>query len=241
MGHVERVQDYDGYLLRFPGADAARAIVMFHGFPAHRNTRNLDLAIELSRRTQASIYFLHYRGLGESLGDFSFTAAVAEGVALVERVVNREKHTSVALFGASFGGLVALNAAREHAGDVQRVLLASPLLDMSEDAPLFPWLVDGVRKDVAGIFGERSPAEVRADARLLLQNHLPSRFGQELDAELEVTVLQSASDDVTPAEVARRVVPTFAAKTTYEELATDHSFQENRAAVLFEKAALVFA
>ncbi len=236
---IERVTDYPGYLIRFrPEKPSRQAILLFHGFPAYRATKNLDLAERLHHHFQRDVFLLHYRGLGESRGVFRFTEAIREAYALVDRLVEKEGFEPLAIVGHSFGGLVALNTAAEKAEKVRTAILLSPLCDLDPQQDLYTWILRGVREELPGVYGDRSEAAVLADLETIRSDYSPMKKAPSLAPHLRLGFIQALQDDTTPASATRALVARFAAPPPYLELDLDHSFTQDRARLVRELIAL---
>jgi pimeloyl-ACP methyl ester carboxylesterase len=227
---IERLTDHDGYLIRFSsGKPSPRAVLFLHGFPAHRGVKNLDLAQWVHEETGETTYVLHFRGLGESRGTFGFCDSVREATAVFDRLVSRERHQTVALVGHSFGGMVALNVAHTRPTHTDVAVLLSPLCYMEEGDPIYRWILEDSPKDWPGVFGTKTRSELVADMNEIGQKHLPSVLAPQISEGLRLAILQSATDDVTPALRARAILPSFRRPPEYLELPLDHSFTQDRA------------
>lgn len=226
---IERLTDFDGYLIRFTAdRPSPRAVLFLHGFPAHRGVKNLDLADTTFREIGDTAYVLHFRGLGESRGTFGFQDSIREATDVIDRLVSRYGHERVAVVGHSFGGMVALNAAAARPDRTDRVLLLSPLCHMEEGDSLFRWLLDEAPNEWPGVYGSQTREALLADIQAMGRSHLPSVIAPDFPDGIKLGLIQSATDTVTPAVRARELLGRFRRKPEYLELALDHSFTENR-------------
>jgi pimeloyl-ACP methyl ester carboxylesterase len=235
---IERVLEHSGYLLRFRSSrpDGA-ACLLLHGFPAHRGTKNLDLADQLFRRFDRDVYLLHYRGLGDSPGAFRFTASVDEATEVARRVTeSRAPKRSLVVVGHSWGGLVATNVAARLPDRVAALVLLSPFVFPGAEEE---WIVHKVRRELPGVFGDASDDAIRADWERIKTTSLPALVAPSLAPDLPVAVLQSRLDPITPAERTRSLLSHLPGEPLYEEIALDHSFAEDRGAMTRAVASLI--
>ncbi len=233
---IERVTDYPGYLIRFrPEQPSRRAILLFHGFPAYRNVKNLDLADCLYRHFQRDVFLLHYRGLGENRdGVFRFTDALHEAFAVVDRIVDKDGFEPITVIGHSWGGLVAVNAAATRPQKIHVVLLLSPLCDLDPKQGLYPWVLHGVRQEVPDVYGDRSEADIVTDIEAVRREFSPMEKVPNLAPHLRFGIIQARQDESTPAAATKAMAARFARAPLYRELNLDHSFREDRRALANE-------
>lgn len=226
---IKRVTEYPGYLIQFSAdAPTENAILMFHGFPATRGVKNLDIADYLHHHYKQDVYLLHYRGLGESLGVFKFTDSLNEASRVIEMLTENGRHKKIRLVGHSWGGLVSLNAADRHSALIESIVLISPFCDVQKSDPLYDWFVNDVRTELRHIFGNMTEAEIEKDFDVILENHLPKFIAPRLSASLPIGIVQASRDDVTPTATLKTVLPLFKTHPKYIELDQDHSFTQNR-------------
>ncbi len=226
---IERITEHPGYLIHFkPENPSDQAVLLLHGFPANRNTKNLDLADAIHRRENCHVFLLHYRGLGESAGVFSFRNSIEEAMGVVDRIHRDFSPKQLSVVGHSWGGLVAMNVTASRSEMVHRLILLSPLCDLDKTHGLYGWIVRDVRNEVPGIYGDKPEAEVRADIDYVIANHDPKKVVKRFRPDLPVTLIQAALDDTTPARAAKELLEFFPTRPEYIELPMDHSFTESR-------------
>jgi len=225
---IERITEYPGYLIRFsPDKPSRKAILLLHGFPAARGVKNLDIADYLCRHVGHNVYILHYKGLGESRGTFLFTPAVQEAVNAAESILNDHGMSLDTVIGHSWGGLVALNVAHQ-ISHIKKLVLLSPLCELSKENTLYEWFVEGVKEDWPGIYGALSRAEVEADVVKVADQYAPYSIAPKIPKTVSVHVIQSKQDDTTPPEATKVLCTKFVRKPEYLELDLDHSFTQDR-------------
>lgn len=238
---IERILDYPGYLIRFrPEKASDRPILLLHGFPAVRATKNLDLADWLFRHFDRDVYLLHYRGLGESPGNFRFSASIDEATAVAKRLAGGDSPTrNLTVVGHSWGGFVATNVAARLPDRVRALVLLSPFVAPGAPGPSEDWFVEDVRKELPTVFGTQTEAEVRADWDRVKATSLPATVAASLADDLPVGVLQSKPDDVTPASKTKALLPKLPGTPLYRELDLDHSFSQDRRGLARELASML--
>ncbi len=226
---IERLVNYPGYLIRFPSrTDSKKAILLLHGFPANKNVKNLDLAYWLHASLDATLYLLHYRGLGESPGNFKFTDALNEAVEVVDFIRNDQGQTLSGVVGHSWGGLTAMHVAKERGQFFEKLVLVSPLSAIEENDPLANWIIRDVRTECPGVYGNLSEADIKQDLATISEKYQPRELVKMIPATVEVTLIQSSQDETTPAVKAKALLEFFRRAPTYLELDLDHSFSQNR-------------
>ncbi len=154
--------------IRYRGKDAPW-IVLCHGFPG--DEKNSDIAIGLSAGGMSTA-LIHYRGVGGSTGSFSFTGAMYDIRQVLEDIHDRfEPDTDrLALLGYSFGGLFAVNIAKNYG--IRRLACVSPVIDLARfhtDIDMAALLEYGSAKV------EGDPQEWQLQQYHLLELHDPAR------------------------------------------------------------------
>ncbi len=224
---IERIVDYPGYLIRFPSsAIESNAVLFLHGFPANRNVKNLDLADVVHQQTKRAVYLLHYRGLGESHGDFRFTQSIQEAVEVMHRLA--KDHRKVTVIGHSWGGLVGMNIAQRCPELVDQLILLSPLCELDKNNSLYSWILHEVKNDCPGVYGKLSQEDILAEIEGVVANHAPKDIVGRIPSTIPITLIQAALDDTTPAAAAKALLPHFSSQVNYLELPQDHSFSQSR-------------
>ena len=226
---IERVTEYPGYLIHFrPEKPSDTAVLLFHGFPANRNVKNLDLADVLYRERGYHVFLLHYRGLGESTGTFSFRQTIEEAIGIVDRVHRDLAPKKLIVIGHSWGGLVGMSVAASRSEMVHQLILLSPLCDLDKTHGLYGWIVRDVRQEFLGIYGDKSEEEVKADIDYVIANHSPAKVVERFRPDMPVTLIQAGFDDTTIPRAAKALLEHFPTRPHYVELPMDHSFTESR-------------
>lgn len=204
------------------------AYVFFHGFPGG-TIHNEDVAKAVANQTGAATHVVHFGGLGKGKGEFGFLKSIEQSMNLMRNISSQQNVQRIHLFGHSWGGLVAVNAAMQVEGKLGALFLVSPysglpdstatrhvLGAMKKSDPLFPANLDieGAVKDVATISNFYNPFVVVKKIR-----------------PLKTYILQAQNDDEVPASVNRAFAPMFSPEATYLEVNQNHSFT-NRAELI---------
>jgi len=130
-----------------------------------------------------TLYFIHYRGYGQSSGKPTQSALYADALRLFDTIEHR--YASVDLLGRSVGTAVAvLVAARREVG---RVILVTPFANMTDIAKnQYPWL----------------------PPLLLLKDQFPSEYFAH-DVKEPTLVIVSEQDEIVPRESISRLISKF--------------------------------
>jgi len=216
------------YVLAFTGSDkpSRESVLFFHGFPANVGNKNADVASAINLKTGNDVFLLHYRGLGESPGVFSFSESVRESLRVVEDLVRQNKYQKIHIVGHSWGGLVALNAFRQLHERKGRLILLSPFSSFPDRSGIAE-VVRAVRAELPEVFGKRSDDEVIADIHRAESEFGPDQFIDQLESK-EITVVQASQDSEVPPSLTRTFLSKFRTPPKYVELDQDHSFFRDR-------------
>jgi|GEM_PF-1671881 len=226
---IERIVDHENYLVRLPANPKSEdAILFLHGFPSNKGVKNLDVALYARDELNRDVFIVHYKGLGESVGDFLYTTAIRETIDLVEWLVQKKGYKKIQLVGHSFGGLVAVNCAIAHPDLIGSILLISPFCHMVTTEPLYRWFTEDVRTESPEIFRDRPKQEVKADVDQVLAKHLPLDLAPDVSEQIKIAILQSKGDNVTPASTTKQFAARLKRAPVYEELDQDHGFAQDR-------------
>jgi len=86
----------------------------------------MDLGAAVHEHAGLTTFVVNYGGLGQRRGSFGFLKSVEESVAFVEQLRAGYQFAKISVYGASWGGLVALNAASRLGTTLGSLILASP-------------------------------------------------------------------------------------------------------------------
>lgn len=211
------------------------AAVVFHGFPAQppwdpAREKNSDIAERIAQDAGHDAFVMHYAGLGQSDGKFSFPKSVTDSIALVQHLQRAYGYSKVHIVGHSWGGLVALNVYQALPEDVRgNMVLLSPFVFFPEDALLRQALAAiGGQTTIHYAAGDTIDDAVR-DLRSVESLHNPLHVVAQLPVlGARTLILQADQDDEVPAEHTRRLIAHFPQPPQYYEVSTDHKFSIDR-------------
>jgi pimeloyl-ACP methyl ester carboxylesterase len=202
------------------------AAILFHGFPAHRGEKNIDLARAIHSKTGLDTFVIHYRGLGNSPGIFSFAESVKESLALAKGLIDQNHYQQLHVIGHSWGGLVAVNVIRAVGPAAGKLILLSPFSQFP-DSQATRAIINTIREEVPDLFGTLTAEQILQDIAAAKEQFDPNAVVLKLNNE-EVTIIQALRDEEVPAIVTRTFLKHFPLPVRYIELDQDHSFQTNR-------------
>ncbi len=214
--------------LRFSKRDSHRpAVVFLPGFPAIRSRRNEDIAQYLSGFLNATVYVLHYQGLGQNRrGPFSFQSSMQEAGSALRELT--EFHSGISLVGHSWGGAVALTQLSSYHSKLKKLVLMSPLVHFGTRGDIDRFM-SSLLAEHGSLFGEVERNKILEEIYAVADGFdLGNRLQKHPLKTEQVTILQAKTDDETPPDKAREVLPLFPNPPRYLELDQDHSFLTNR-------------
>jgi pimeloyl-ACP methyl ester carboxylesterase len=206
-----------------PIQKSKHGFIFFHGFPGG-GVRNEDLAEAIHKRSGSNCFVVHYGGLGKGKGNFSFRRSVEQSLQLVSSLVAQEKLDSVTLYGHSWGGLVAINAAAKVQSKLDKLILVSPYSMLPPKSMVREILSGYIAADpaLAKVF---SMEEAIEDIDFINKNYNPRSAIKNVSLKSNGTLfLQAQNDGEVPAPLSRSFVPLFSAAPDYREVGQDHSF-----------------
>lgn len=213
---------------RTGGSKANHAVVFFHGFPGG-GTRGMDLGAAVHEHAGLTTFVVNYSGLGQGRGNFGFLKSLEESVAFVEQLRAGGQFAKISLYGASWGGLVALNAASKLGSTLGSLILASPFSLLPSQ--------DHARSMLLELSHEEAyPKELKiddaiSDINLIQEKFNPRKAAREVVAADGVLLMQAKKDLQVPPLVNQTLVPLFTTPIDYREVDQDHSFS-NRDALI---------
>jgi pimeloyl-ACP methyl ester carboxylesterase len=208
------------------------AVFLFHGFPANRSGKNLDIAMAVFKALKIDAYIIHYRGLGDSPGYFSFSDSVFESVRSANEILAFGRYAKLHIYGHSWGSVVASNVAFQLKERCQSLMLACPLTKVVVDDPMLTGLVHSVLQEMPDVFGPQSLEDVRLDLQSFTESSKifqPWDLAPKLDqSQIQIKIVQALKDEYTPPAKTRELIKRFSQMPIYVEYDVDHSFMEDR-------------
>lgn len=229
MKSVELPRFRGCYNIRFGAQTRSKEAVLFlHGFPAEQGNKNVDVAEMLATEHNLDAYVIHYRGLGQSEGEFSFVQAVEDSCAYAAKLIEEYGYKRLHLVGHSFGGWVATEIFKR-LGDRRGIfVMMAPFTDIEEgEGPAqlalyfmrhYPHVISSNRFD-----------EVTEDLSKMRSKLHPHETARELSQHAsDVLILNSMTDEIIPNEMNKCLAKSWGPSVYYVDLDTDHRFFRNR-------------
>ena len=219
----------DSTVYRYSGnlnAAAPQMTLFLHGFPAESG-KNEDLAAEVAGSLHQDVYLLHYRGLGNALGSFSFAGSIREALAVARTLLDRYPERNLNLVGHSWGGLVALNLLTEVSeARIHRVFLMAPLTFLPPPelhGILAAGYVDRERRRGRSV----DEGALAQDFETVRRDHAPVDLIPRLGAVCKRTkIVQGIEDTIVPSSATRAFVARCVPAPFYEEFTESHWFAD---------------
>ncbi len=213
-----------------PQKCSGNGFFFFHGFPGG-GVRNEDLGAAIQKHSGDICFVVHYGGLGNGKGKFSFRRSVEQSLQLVNSIIRQEKLESLSIYGHSWGGLVAINAAAKLQAKLDKLILVSPYSMLPPKTMVREILSGYVAADpaLANVF---SVDEAIEDVDFIDKNYNPRAAIKQISLKPGAFLFLQAQDDgEVPAPLSRAFVPLFPVAPDYREVKQDHSFT-NRAELI---------
>ncbi len=212
--------------------NAKTACFFFHGFPGERGWKNKDIAKSVSMDMGYDCYVMHYYGLGESLGVFSFVRAVHDAESFVQRTLQSQSYEKVKVFGHSFGGFVSLNMGIIFKEKICQLVLLSPM-NLVPESPHLDQLIANSQVEKPHLFVGTTSENVRSDFdRLRTQYGVRDAKHTSTFEKIDISILQAKNDSDVPEVTTQTLLPYLGAKAYYEETVSDHAFLLTRPATI---------
>lgn len=227
LGNPEIIKFKNQHVLGFQNSPkSSDAFLFLHGFPADKGVKNQDIAYAIYASLKDDVYLIHYTGLGDAPGAFSFSNAVCESIDLGIQLssIYRRVH----LVGHSWGGLVAMNVAEAIGSGVGKVLLLSPLSVLpGEDVARK--IIASVLEEYPALFGLKSMEEIISDLDSVGRLFDPKKIASSVSRKCEwIAIWQAKHDEELSVELARDFVRYFDRMPKYREIEQDHRFSVDR-------------
>jgi pimeloyl-ACP methyl ester carboxylesterase len=217
------------YNLRFGGPQrSAEAVLFLHGFPAEQGNKNIDLAQKLSEDFSVDTYILHYRGLGNSQGEFTFPSSIEDSCAYAEKLIRENGYAKLHLVGHSWGGGVATEVykrIKEHRG---RLILLAPFTDIRDGEGAMELALFFMRHYPHIISADKFDAVTRDMETIRAKFHARKTAESLSSHGGNVLIIHGKRDDIIPQEMNLNLKKAWGPEVTYVEIDSDHRFFHNR-------------
>ncbi len=205
----------------------SEAVLFLHGYPADEGSKNLDIAESLGG-LPFDVYLIHYRGLGESYGKFSFLQSL-EDVRNIIQKLDSFGYNTIHIVGHSWGGYLTLMNEDLWSSD-SKIVLMSPFLSLPDGEALSA-LAHSVFTETKRHLKYSHVSDMIRDLE-----QLRSAGGTFSDfvrvgcrRSKQITILQAKNDIETPAHIAEEFCEAVGlAKNQHYLVESDHSFTGNR-------------
>jgi pimeloyl-ACP methyl ester carboxylesterase len=226
---LQVLKGFSSYVAAIKGEKPTREAYFFmHGFPANRSGKNLDLAEAVNGAFGIDAYLIHYRGLGNHPGAFSFSSSINKATKVASEILNYGNYEKLHIFGHSWGSVVAGQVALSLKEKIKTLILACPLTKIEIGNPVLVGLIDETKKEMPGVFGASSIEEVKQDLYELETRAQLWDTAPLLSELTRVVVIQALIDQYTPPEKTKLLLKRFKKMPKYVELNLDHGFVEDR-------------
>ena len=199
--------------------------ISLHGFPGVKSKQNRDIAEILVEKTGRPVDVLLYRGLGLDEGEFSFEECLGHVRAHCAKRL-AEGWEKLDLVGHSWGGFLSLVVASELGTQIDHLVLMSPLLKFAAVGQAAPFFEEKARENPT--LGIQNHRRLAREFDTLSMRFSTDELIAKIPASVKVLFLQARGDETTPEIHAHEAQRFFTKKPTFEVIATDHSFVEDR-------------
>ncbi|MHA2364020.1 MAG: alpha/beta hydrolase [Candidatus Hodarchaeales archaeon] len=184
-----------------PKKSTENLFIHFHGLPGGPLDELTHVPQILGEIGYKTITF-NYPGLWDSPGVFSYDDVLSTLKSLYHFVYEKLNPNTVYLFGESFGGAISVNTIAHDLIPIKKVVLRSPLLDITPLLPFFPGTISYLR--AANIL-RRNSSELKEDEIKQLN---PINW---LDKTSHVPFwgVIGANDEILPARVMKKAVEKY--------------------------------
>jgi pimeloyl-ACP methyl ester carboxylesterase len=217
------------YNLKFSGQPrATEAVLFFHGFPAEQGNKNVDLAEKLADELGLDTYIIHYKGLGKSEGEFSFTSSIEESAKYAEYLIRENGYSKLHLVGHSWGGSVATEVYRRIKDQRGRLVLLAPFTDVREGEGAMELALYFMRHYPHIISADQFDTVAKELSKIREQFHA-QRTAKELSSHAgNVLIIHAKRDDIIPLSMNQNLKKAWGPDATFVEIESDHRFFHNR-------------
>ena len=176
----------------------AKKIMLFcHGFPG--SSRLVRLCDNLKNKS-ISVVEINYRGDKKSEGKFSFLGSMKD-IRTVATYLKENYKVPLHALGYSMGGLYVTNIINNEPHIFEKVMLLNPVVDAMELFSNKP-LMNELWEHAKNILSLKTPEAYKEEISRVISNLNPIGFVEKLKSN--ITIIQSASDEVLEPELAKR-------------------------------------
>ena len=204
------------------------AYLFLHGFPANLGTKNQDIAESLTFATGINSFVLHYQGLGNSGGKFSFTESVKESIQAAHDLISKYEIKYLHIVGHSWGGLVGINVFKSIQSQRGKLILLAPFTVFPTDDSINNWL-DSVEVEFPNLFISSESGFAKKNFYETKISYDPLKVIKEVKIEKnQVTITEAFNDPEVPNETTQALGELFNIAVKPITLNLDHSFLKDR-------------
>jgi pimeloyl-ACP methyl ester carboxylesterase len=202
------------------------AVVFLHGFPADSG-KNEDIAHNLAEEVGVDSFLLHFKGLGQSSGLFSFQSSIEEAMALSSYLKAELGYSSLFLVGHSWGGLVAMNLLRRRPEWFGSSVLMAPYCLMPEAETVEEIVRDFISSELLLRHNTYDASSLTQDFNRVAADSAPLNFASEMKLPIDhVLVVQGTNDEVSVPFGAGLLVDSLKGAAKLIEIDDDHWFKD---------------
>lgn len=231
MSNISKQDDMYTHVLK--SQSSTKALILFHGFPCTDPiTKNHDIANIAHEQLDIDTYLLHYPGLGDSKGLFSFQQSIDDSIQFAKEIAQNSKYDEIFILGHSWGGLIALNVCSILQEKIKKIILLSPYMYLPPDKELSINLKKEIEANPNILLPENF-SSILAELQFVRKYRNPQDIiKNQVMKSYDTAIIQAKNDDVVPRELTKSLLTKFEKKPQYIELSTNHSFTQDRNKVI---------
>ncbi len=204
---------------------ADEAYLFLHGFPAVRG-KNEDLAEAIAETVDKDVYLIHYEGLGQSKGDFSFSRSIEASKDFAEYLLQKNRYQKLHLVGHSWGGLVAVNLKYFLREKIGELIFMAPFTNLPNEEKARA-ILNYTKAEYPNIADHLDVEKLVLELSQIRENSHPWKIAKKLDmSPNQILILQGLNDDEVEPRDTRYFAELMPAGSTYIESDDDHGFSD---------------
>jgi esterase/lipase len=213
------------YFEKFHTKTASKDAMLFlHGYPANIGYKNRDLADFSSNQFSMDTFLIHYSGLGNSTGNYSFSNSVNDVESII-KYLKKMGYSKIHFIGHSWGGFLTLKLSQLWDNE-SKIVLLSPFINFPYGQELTS-LASHIYKESSIFLSPMTEEETIEDLnKVRLSTEQIISNIKKLNNK--ITLIQAQNDDETPREHAEEFARALINQIDYHEINSDHSFSTNR-------------